>query len=144
MKWPNFWQLLHRFVCVLSYTLHDVTPIVNLSFPLLNPTLSTWLTDANSWNFSPLFLVGFMLCIFKCSSRLFASVNLLMRLFCCTISVLISSVLYSHLWTRPPIGLRDCVIGLFLLREIVKTILILRDCVNRHACVMRENVEKCA
>ena len=45
---------------------------------------------------------------------------------------------------RPPIVLRDCVIYLFLLREIVKTILFLRDCVNRHACVMRENVEKCA
>ena len=30
---------------------------------------------------------------------------------------------------RPPIGLRDCVIGLILLRDCVKTILFLRDCV---------------
>ena len=45
---------------------------------------------------------------------------------------------------RPPIGLRDCVIGLIFLRDCVKTILFLRDCVNRLACVMRENVEKCA
>ena len=44
----------------------------------------------------------------------------------------------------PPIGLRDCVIGLIFLRDCVKTILFLRDCVNRLACVMRENVEKCA
>ena len=43
-----------------------------------------------------------------------------------------------------PIGLRDCVIGLIFLRDCVKTILFLRDCVNRLACVMRENVEKCA
>ena len=48
---------------------------------------------------------------------------------------------------RPPIGLRDCVIGLFccvIVRDCVKTILFLRDCVNRLACVMRESVEKCA
>ena len=32
----------------------------------------------------------------------------------------------------------------FFLRDCVKTILFLRDCVNRLACVMRENVEKCA
>ena len=43
-----------------------------------------------------------------------------------------------------PIGLRDCGIGLIFLRDCVKMILFLRDCVNRLACVMRENVEKCA
>ena len=43
-----------------------------------------------------------------------------------------------------PIGLCDCVIGLIFLRDCVKTILFLRDCVKRLACVMRENVEKCA
>ena len=43
-----------------------------------------------------------------------------------------------------PISLRDCVIGLIFLGDCVKTILFLRDCVNRLACVMRENIEKCA
>ena len=44
----------------------------------------------------------------------------------------------------PPIVGNPGVIDLFLLHEIVKTILFLRECVNRHACVMRENIEKCA
>ena len=47
-------------------------------------------------------------------------------------------------FNEPPIGLRDCVIGLVFLRDFVKTILFLRECVNRVACVMRENLEKCA
>ena len=48
------------------------------------------------------------------------------------------------LFRRPPIGLRDCVNDLILLRDFARMILFLRDCVNRHACVMRESVEKCA
>ena len=43
----------------------------------------------------------------------------------------------------PPIGLRDCVNDLIFLRDFVKKISFLRDGVNRHACVMRENVENC-
>ena len=41
--------------------------------------------------------------------------------------------------TGPLIGLRDCVIGHFLLRDCVKTVLFLRDCVKRHGYVMRES-----
>ena len=48
---------------------------------------------------------------------------------------------FNHL-KRPPIGLRDCVIDLIFLRDFVKTILFLRDSVNRHTCVICENVEK--
>ena len=47
-------------------------------------------------------------------------------------------------FVRPPIGYLQCVIELIFLLEFVTTILFLRDCVNLHACVMRENVEKCA